>query len=353
MGVNACRLAGPTARLALIAALSTAAPAALHAATAGTPLRGTPVRPSAASSGKPGAARSSVASDARAALPPLTVDSLAHDKLPRGGFIVASDVNQLTRLRREVEYGTNQFRRYMGLYPAPVKVAAVGDLDPARIDEAVLRAGGVEHVVTDWPEPRKPGVTPNSWISDRVARWSLEGYENAKGTGRPPEGHSRLTPDWFAAAIEGLATPPTEQNRRVEWMRGHLEQHIPLARFLEMSRPAAGAGDVAGTDTHPGPSPPVRVRATNGAVRAPARRAAAGPSDELFDAQALAFAKFLVFREDERFLGLWYEFILRGEPQSAAFNTAKTMLSSSDAMEKEWLAWMKNPDQPPPPRVTD
>ena len=50
---------------------------------------------------------------------------------------------------------------------------------------------------------------------------------------------------------------------------------------------------------------------------------------------------------------LWYEIVLRGEPQSAAFNIAKTMLSSPEVMEKEWLAWMKNPDQLPPPRPSD
>lgn len=277
-------------------------------------------------------------------------------------MIVASDVNQLARLRREVEYGTNQFRRYIGMYPAPLSIAAVGDVDPARIDPAVLRAGGVDYVVTDWPEPWKPGAMPNTWISDRIAGWSLEAWERAKGTGRPAEGHARLTPDWFAAAIEGLATPPVEQNRRLDWMRAHLDQRIPLARLLEMARPTGEAAASGGTpgaelDAHPGPSPPVRVPAGNGAARAPKRaaapRAAAGPSDELFDDEALAFAKFLTVREDERFLGLWYEIVLTGQPQSAGFNIAKTMLSSPEAMEKEWLAWMKDPNAPMPKAPSD
>lgn len=360
--MNARRFARPSLRLALVAALSSAAPVAGSAAvTTGTPVRGTPVRSAATATSRPGAARSTFASDAPVSLPPLTVDSLASDKLPRrggsGGFIVASDVNQLIRLRREVEYGTSQFRRYIGMYPDPIRIAAVGDLDPSRVNVALLKSGGVDYVVTDWPEPRKPGVPPaNTWISDRVARWSLDAWEHAHATGQPAAGHARITPDWFAAAIEELAMPVAEQNQRIAWMRAHLAQHVPLARFLDMTRPAAEAA-AAGEDTHPGPSPPVRVRAMNGAVRAPGRaaspRASVGPGDELFDAQSLAFAKFLVFREDERFLGLWYEIILTGQPQSAAFNIAKTMLSSPEVMEKEWLAWMKDPDASPPPRPSD
>ena len=357
--VNARRLASPAARLALLAALNGLPPLAIAATPAGTPLRGTPVRSSASAAGKPGAATARSVP----ALPPLTVDSLASDRLRRGGVIVASDVNQLARLRREVEYGTNQFRRYIGMYPAPLSIAAVGDVDPARIDPAILRTQGMDYVITDWPEPRKPGAPPaNTWISDRVAAWSLEAWERAKATGRPPEGRTRLTPDWFAAAIAGLATPPVEQNRRLEWMRAHLDRRVPLARFLEMTRPSGEAAGAAGTsgpglDTHPGPSPPVRVPAGNGAARAPKRggpaRATAGPSDELFDDEALAFAKFLTVREDERFLGLWYEIVLTGQPQSAGFNIAKTMLSSPDAMEREWLAWMKDPNAPMPRAPSD
>jgi len=342
--VNPRRLAGPAARVALLL-VGSAIVAHAQAAT------GTRIGAAASGTGRPADARPAPARPARPALPPLTLDSLATDHIPRG-FIAARDVNSLTRLRHEVETAANQFRRYIGEFPPPIRIAAVGDIDPAR-----LRASGdIDFVVTDWPEPSKPGQPPSgASITERIARWDLEAWERAKGTGTPPEGRSRLTPDWFASAIGGLATPPAEQTRRLTWMRAHLDQRIPIPQLLPMTRPTEGAAAQAALDTHPGPSPPIRVLVpSNGAVRmkpshrterrAGAAAAAAEEKAQLFDDESLSFATFLAAREDERFLGLWYEIVLKGQPQSAAFNIAKTMLSSPEVLEKEWLSWLKETD---------
>src|SRR5262249_6993218 len=138
-----------------------------------------------------------------------------------------------------------------------------------------------------------------------------------------------------------------------------MDRRIPIPQLLGMTRPEEGLAAQAAMDTHPGPSPPIRVRAPmNAPVRVkPSHRAerrggaaAAAAEDQakLFDTESLAFAKFLAAREEERFLGLWYEIDLTGQPQSAAFNIAKTMLPNPEVMEKEWLAWMKDPTTTPP-----
>jgi len=363
--VNSPRFAAPAACIALLAA--GAAVFGPGVARAQSKIPGTRIGASASGTGRPTAASVPAhRAPAKPPLPPWTIDSLATDHIARG-FIAARDVNSLTRLRREVEYAANQFRRYIGGFPPPIKIAAVGDVDPARIDPARLRSDGdVDFVVTDWPEPAKPGEPQTeSWISDRIARWDLEAWEREKATGSPPDSKSRFTPDWFASAIAGLATPPAEQTRRFEWMRAHMDQRIPIPQFIEMTRPRQGPAAISvEVDTHPGPMPPVRMPAPSEGVarlpapnehpvhtkpshrverRAGAAAAAAEDQAKLFDCEALAFARFLTAREDERFLGLWYEIVLAGKPQSEAFNIAKTMLSSPIVLEKEWVSWMKDP----------
>ncbi len=363
--MNPRRCTGPAAALALMVAGAVVCASA--GARAQTAVRGMPIGATASGTSRPSGARAIAPHvDARPALPPYTIDSLATDHIPRG-FIAARDVNSLTRLRREVEYAANQFRRYVGAYPPPIRIAAVGDIDPARVDPARLRGDdGVDFVVTDWPEPAKPGAPPSTtWISDRIARWDLEACERKNATGTPSDARSRLTPDWFASAIAGLATPPAEQERRFQWMRAHMDRRIPIPQFLDMTRPAEGPAAQAAMDTHPGPMPPIRVPAPReGVARLPvpverptrgkpshhverrggAAAAVAEQQAQLFDCEALAFARFLGAREDERVLGLWYQIVLAGKPQSEAFNIAKTMLSNPIVLEKEWVSWMKNPE---------
>jgi len=263
---------------------------------------------------------------------PLPIDSLLQEDLPRVR-ILAPDFGALAALRREAEFAANQFRRTMGGYPPKLGIAALGTLDdPSRVSDARLKLAGYDYVIRDWPA--KPGVprptTPSeeatAWIeqpSERMSRWFLAAVERDQARGTPPEGRARHIPDWFESALAGLATSPSEQNRRVAWMHARIDQRVPTARFLLMARPAeAAAGAKTGAGGKRGAS-------------------AAAITPRLFDAQALSFARFLGQREGERFLGLMIERVLLGEPQSAAFNIAKTMLSHPDVLEKEWVAWVK------------
>lgn len=243
--------------------------------------------------------------------------------------IIAPDFGALAALRREAEYSANQFRRTMGGYPPKLGIAALGTLaDPSRVSDARLKVAGYDYVMRDWPakpgeaRPGAPAEDAATWIeqpSERISRWFLRTVEREQARGTPPEGRERHVPDWFEAALAGLATSPSEQNRRVAWMHERMDRRIPISRFLLMARPAAGAktGTKRGATANPEPSP------------------------RLFDAQALSFARFLGVRESERFLGLMIERVMLGEPQVAAFNIAKTLLPHPDVLEKEWVAWVK------------
>lgn len=265
-------------------------------------------RPAGTVAKKPAATRHTAATAAAPKLPRLTVDSLQVEDR-KNYRLAAIDANALGRLHRDVDYCVNQFRRFVGVHPPKLAIAAIGNLpDPSRLEPAALRMAGYDQVVTDWPEPAARAGTPRApavplgVFSERASRWFLAAYEREKGRGSPPPGRSRIIPDWYESAIAGLASMPAEQNRRVEWMRAHLDEHVPVDQLLDATRPA---------------------------------------KPELFDAQSLAFAKFLVDREGERFLGLWLEVLLSGQPQSAAFNIATTLMADPQSLEKAWLEWMK------------
>jgi hypothetical protein len=186
-----------------------------------------------------------------------------------------------------------------------------------------------------------PAVTPenaSAWAtpgSERIARW----YMDALIRQQAPTGV--VIPDWFTSAISGLSTPPTEQNLRLAWMHDRIDQRIPLETFLEMKRPEASVPKAAG-----------KTAAGKPAVRAGARpAAAAGPTQRLYDAQALSFARFLAAAESERFIGRVLERQLQGEPRSSAFNIAKALLARPDALEKDWLTWVKTGTTPPLPKA--
>ena len=272
---------------------------------------------------------------------PPPADSLHREDHARARLF-ASDFRTLVLLRRETEYAANQFRRYMGPFPPKIGIAALGAMEnPASVNVARLKLDGYEHVLADWPDrpgvaraaPRGgPGQPWEPQASERISRWFLLAFEREQGRGTPAEGRARHVPDWFEIGLAGLATRPTEQNLRLAWMHARMEQRIPIARFLIMTRPTEKP--VAGKSSAARPG-----AGNKGAVGAP-------PPPQLFDAQSLSFAKFLSMYEHERFLGLMLEKVLVGEPQLSAFGIARNFLPHPDVLEKEWVAWVKDGAKP-------
>lgn len=257
---------------------------------------------------------------------PMPVDSLATETL-RYMKIAAPDITSLSWLRRQADYAAKQFGNRIGNDPPLITLAAIASLPESRRPSvAVLRVAGYEHVLAERADKvgEPPVETPENavaWVpsgSERIARWYMEAFLRQKAS------TGVVIPDWFASAISGFAAAPAEQNRRVAWMHARLDQRIPLETFFEMKRPEAAAPKPAAGKARP--AKPV---------------AAAAPSQRLYDAQALSFARFMAATESERFIGKVLERQLQGEPRSSAFNIAKRMLPRADALEKDWLAWVK------------
>jgi hypothetical protein len=279
----------------------------------------------------------------RAAAKPFPIDSLQREDHARARLI-APDFRALVLLRRETEYASNQFRRYMGPAPPKIGIAALGSMaDPSRVSAAELKLAGYENVLADWPDPAGVpraaalGGSAPAWRAqapERISRWFLFAFEREQGRGTPAEGRARFVPDWFESGLAGLATHPSEQNVRLAWMHARMDQRIPMSKFLTMARPAErpASGKAAAS--------PAAAAGKAGASPAAVSGKAAAPSPQLFDAQALSFAKFLGLKEHERFLGLMLEKVLVGEPQLAAFGIAKNLLPHPDVLEKEWVAWV-------------
>ena len=155
------------------------------------------------------------------------------------------------------------------------------------------------------------------------------GSSNAAEGG--PSGHPthEAMPDWFEEAVAALCERPTYQNRRVEFMRSRLSKRIPFAELFTMPMPAEpgtagkGAAKSAGA-------------AKAGGGSAASERAA------IFRAEALSLARFIVSREDARFIGTIAEGVIAGRTVGEVLNTSQHLFSKPEALEKQWLEWMES-----------
>jgi hypothetical protein len=254
---------------------------------------------------------------------PIPVDSLEVADLKRCK-LYGPDIATLVQARREIEYAINQFRRYIGDTPPKLTIAVLGTMsDPSRVSAASMREASVDYVVTDWPA--RPGAatpaTPAPTLSERAGRWELLAFEKLNAKASPPSGKTRLVTDWFDVGLGGLCAAPAEQNRRLDFMNQHLDQRIPIEKLLAMSRPERGA--------------PAGAR-SKGKSAAPAV-----DPQELFDAEALSFSRFIAAKEGDRFVGWVLEPMLAGQPAAVGFNRAKTLFARPDQLESAWLDWIK------------
>ncbi len=273
---------------------------------------------------------------------PIPITSLVSDSTARFK-IYAPDPDALRLAYREMSSAAEGARRYIGEYSPPLTVAVLGTLsDPSRVDHAALRAAGVTIIADDWPPPpdleherarRRPAASPFAGptpLAERAGRAYVRLYENLNAQVAVPPGRQHLVPDWFEAAIGGLVLSPAQQNARSAFMRDRLDQRIPLDRLFAMARPPASAG--------PG--------ASAGGARRRGAAARAIVTREIFDAQSLALARFIVAREDARFLGDVLRDYLAGHAENVSLNKAQNIFPRPDALEKDWVGWMKTQQFP-------
>ena len=136
-------------------------------------------------------------------------------------------------------------------------------------------------------------------------------------------------PDWLEEAVAALCERPGYQNRRIEFMRSRLSKRIPFEELLTMPIPAVPGA--AGKGTAKGGS-----AAKAGGGSAASERAA------IFRAEALSLARFIVSREDARFIGTIAEGVIAGRTVGEVLNTSQHLFSKPEALEKQWLEWMES-----------
>jgi len=140
-------------------------------------------------------------------------------------------------------------------------------------------------------------------------------------TARHPD-HPVL-PDWLEEAVAALCEPPSLQQRRIEFMRTHLDRRIPLAELLTMRRPNTG-GPKSGRG-----------------------RAAGADGAAIFTAEALSLARFIAQREQHRLIGAIVVGVIRGRTVGEVLNTGQSLFSKPEPLEKQWLEWMESPSRAP------
>jgi hypothetical protein len=138
-----------------------------------------------------------------------------------------------------------------------------------------------------------------------------------------PAGRARLIPDWFESAMGGLCLPFADENQRVAVVRKRMAERIPIMQLFSMERPSRK-------------TPPARGAA--GRKGAPVK--AVDP--ELFDSEALAFAKFVAEREQPNMVGAILDAYLSGQPELFAINNAKNLMARPDTLEKSFVQWLQS-----------
>jgi hypothetical protein len=128
-------------------------------------------------------------------------------------------------------------------------------------------------------------------------------------------------PDWLEEGVAGLCERPPLQRGRIDFIRARIDQRIPFAELLTMRRPGAGG---------------------KGGAKGGKPDAAA-----IFCSEALALARFIAEREDDRFVGTVVEGVLRGRTVGDVLNTSQNLLSKPEALEKQWLEWMQGAGRAP------
>jgi len=275
----------------------------------------------------------------------------------------------------EIKVAISQFGEHLGEQPKKMAFVLFRSADEAaRYDPKPLTKRGMQIVTWILPAAGPPtaGVSPLPLAHEAGHRFLVAYVEHAQaeaaaqGSGAPGTGAAAggttgaasgdgaaashpdvaILPDWLEEAIAALCERPSLQKSRMDYMRAHLDRRIPFAELFAMQRPAAPAGAKSA-------KPPGGTGAAPKAGAAKSTGAAGGPPDAsaersiLFIDEALALARFIAQREDDRFIGTIVEGVLRGRTVGDVLNTSQNILSKPEALEKQWLEWMQGAERAP------
>ena len=293
-----------------------------------------------------------------------------------GYELLAREREHLPEVKKSLDQLAVRFRRHMGVEPSSVVVAlrAVrrGDArrrgGDARSDSARLAPPDGRPLVTlpvGVLEPRdarargstlatpiRTSAVTRAWLAAHAAKIrdvpAPGGADSAPRQRLAPRDDPNI-PDWIEVAAPGLIDGSPLQELALRRLASRTDSILPLRTLFESPRPGmpSARGDSVGPHEDPGDDIPVR-RIGRGAMRDPAGgRVAGDPSRfplsgaELFDAQSLSVAQFLVAREGSAFLGIVYDQLVAGATMPEVLRGTRSVPRTLDEFEAEWRAWLR------------
>ncbi len=288
------------------------------------------------------------AAGARAAASPAARDTVATpDSLltlaTKGALVRAATRTALIDAGRQVEQCRAQLEHATGGRPDPITVIVVPFAWASAREEAQRRVAAGERVVL-WVgptlKPRRvsdagPLADPEaafqhtvghalveSWAAAARARNRFEGepvtglvegpVRTAPAVAHPTDGAlahrgaDRL-PDWYEEALAVTCEPMGAQRARIEWLRTRIEKRVPFPKLLALQTPE--------------------------------------PRPAVFGSESYALLRFLLDQEDAYFLTRLAGGLLRGTPLPEVLAGASAVYSKAEALEGQWLEWMKDPSR--------
>ncbi len=271
----------------------------------------------------------------------------------------------------QIKGAFNQFVGYIG--DRPDKIAFVlfrSAEDAARFDSKPFARRRMP--IVPWllppghPAPAPPSDDPNPYtlahhaghvyllayvahVQAAMGKAGAGGTDAATAAGAitlpvPRHPDAPALPDWLEEAVAAHCEGNVLQRNRLEFMRSHLEKRIPFTELLVMHRPGAAGSDPGKSGKSGGSS----AGSKSGAAKGAGGTQAAGTEREaIFCAEAFSLASFISQREQERFIGMIVEGVLRGRTVGDILNLSQDIRSKPEALEKQWLEWMQGAERRP------
>ena len=246
------------------------------------------------------------------------------------GFrMIASRQQLLADARHDIESAVRQFERYFGESPEEVTIRYVDSLDARELrDREIERlAGGARHTgEIVLPARRMPvyrgdrNPPPPSAAPAAARRWIVAHARRTADAARG--GHSSPTdtvriPAWIATAMGDLVAYGTATNASARELWDRRSQLLDLRRLFSLDR------------LDPERSPEARI-SDDDIERLTLRRL-----------QSTSIARYMVEREDARYLGTVAERLFIGQGIEEALQGAQVMPTDLDELEQAWRAWIE------------
>ncbi len=254
--------------------------------------------------------------------------------------------------------------------PSPIVEAAVAvrvSRDPSASRGRGSRGADVPPPDLDAPPPGPGGATQRAVQAWLTARESVLTGDPALSIIANAEQDDPRVPGWIREALPQIAVALPNEDATLARLASHPDSLYPIHSFLTMSRPAyvvTNRDDGSGTGTPYGRGGGGGMGGGSGGGygrggmggmgrggmgRGGSRGGSGGTGERvaptlqggaLFDAQAVAFGRYLANREGYPFIGALADGQMKNVPLKDIFATAKMIPTDLEQLDIEWRRWL-------------